>query len=79
MVWTVVLEKEEADTKKIVSVIFEGEHDPTLAYRSFLERSEEFRSNARVIVMVPGRPNYVYFPKENESKVEERKGNQWAI
>ncbi len=74
MVWTVVLEKKEGDTKKIVSVIFEGEHDPTAAYRSFLKRSESFAGSGRVIVMVPGRHNYVYFPKVGAT-LEEVRGN----
>lgn len=64
MVWTVVIEEEGDSKNKVKSVIFEGEHDSTSAYRSFMKRSAEFIKGHRVIVMIPGRHNYVYFPKE---------------
>ena len=64
MVWTVVLEKKEGTQNNIVSVFFEGEHDASLAYRTFLKKSRGFSEGGRVLVMVPGRHSYVYFPKD---------------
>ena len=77
MVWTVVLEKKEKDSKQIISVIFEGEHDASSAYRSFLKRSKSFMENGSVIVMIPGRHNYVYFPKQDNEVTEDR-STHWA-
>ena len=71
MVWTVLIEKESDSTDRVKSIIFEGEHDPTSAYRSFLSRSTEFRKEHRVIAMIPGRHSYVYFPKEESHTGEE--------
>lgn len=67
MVWTAVVRRKLR--REVDSVIFESYHDSSLAYEDFLLRTKnkENFEISEIIVMIPGRHTYIYFPENRES------------
>ena len=69
MVWTVVVRRKKSF--ETAAVIFESHHDSNLAYIDFVSRLKVDKTFdvSEVIVMIPGRHTFVFFPDRSDENV----------
>ena len=71
MVWTAIVKCQQRDEVK--SVIFESSHDSSLAYKELASRAKDNHSFvfniSEIIVLIPGKHTFMYFPSHEEKNV----------
>ena len=69
MVWTAVVRRNKMFG--VDAVIFESHHDSNLAYADLVSRlkADKKFDVSEVVVMIPGRHTFVFFPDKSEENV----------